>query len=197
MNPVGVACAAAPKPSTFDYFTERYYHQYVVKNCKGVEGNNCRLLVHSNGICVLCLDETHRVVRAAKSSAGAVETNVASVVFGSGRGNSQLSSGSIHVVGKRKKQAAVCQVDTKICIITMSDGTVYHIPACVDGFVLELNSALQQHPNLLLDAPTAEGYIALISPNYSKVKFSEFTKLSAPTGGDVVEEEEEPEGLHK
>nr|CCC90020.1 conserved hypothetical protein [Trypanosoma congolense IL3000] len=191
----------APKPSTFDYFTERYYYQYVVKGCKGVEGNNCRLLVHSNGICVLCLDETHVAVEAAgvaaaaKSGGAAENGTVASVVFGSGRGNSQISSGNIHVSGKRKRHAAICQADTNICLITMTSGAVYRVPACVDGFVLELNSALQQHPNLVTHAPTTEGYIALISPNYSKVRFGDFTRLSVPTGGDVVEDDDGAEEM--
>ncbi|KEG12292.1 hypothetical protein DQ04_01831100 [Trypanosoma grayi] len=197
MDATKSACSAAPKPSTFDYFTERYYHQYIVQNCKGVEGNNCRLLVHSNGLCVLCLDESHAAVRAFKQtdiiqhSDDGAKLGVSSVVFGSGRGNSRMAPGAIQVVGKRKKNAIICQEDTKVCIITMTDGTVYSIPACIDGFVLELNPAIMERPELIVQAPTVEGYIAVISPNYNKLKLGKYTKVAAATGGDIMDDDDD------
>ncbi|KAG8349016.1 hypothetical protein ERJ75_000706300 [Trypanosoma vivax] len=185
-----LTCVAAPKPSTFDYFTERYYHQYLVKDCKGLDGNNCRLMVHSNGICVLCLDDSHAAVQAFRCSTGDGSVTVSSIVLGSGRGNSQIGSGKLHVVGKRKRNAAVCQVDTKMCTITLSNGGVYCVPACVHGYVLELNTALLERPALAVEAPSGEGYIAIISLSHNKINLSEYTKLSSPSGGDVVEDDE-------
>ncbi|KAH9577419.1 hypothetical protein LSM04_005093 [Trypanosoma melophagium] len=185
------------KPSTFDYYTERYFHQYLVKNCKGVENNNCRLLVHSNGLCILSIDESHAAVRSCQKNvmieenASGVNLHITSVTFGSGRGNSRMTPEGIRVVGKRKKNAIICQEDTKICVLTMSDGTVYNVPACIDGFVLELNAAIQERPALLVEAPTTEGYIAIISPNQHKVNFSKFIKVSTATGGDIMDEDEE------
>ncbi|ORC93721.1 uncharacterized protein TM35_000015980 [Trypanosoma theileri] len=186
------------KPSTFEYYTERYYHQYLVKNCKGVENNNCRLLVHSNGLCILCIDESHAAVRSCREKKVTAEENdsgvnlhIASVTFGSGRGNSKMTPEGVRVVGKRKKNAIICQEDTKVCVVTMSDGTVYNIPACIDGFVLELNAAVQERPSLLVEAPVTEGYIAIISPNHSKVNYSKYIKISTATGGDIMDEDEE------
>ncbi|ESL08860.1 hypothetical protein TRSC58_03431 [Trypanosoma rangeli SC58] len=166
-------------PSSFDYFTERYYHQYVVSNCKGVENNNCRLLVHSNGLCVLCLDGSHAAIqshRRATSTDGKVvpsHSRIESVTFGSGRGNAKMAPESIRVVGKRKKNAIICQEDTNICVIAMTDETVYKIPACVPGFVLELNPAVQDRPELLAAAPTAVGFYVRYSPNVQKIDLIE------------------------
>ncbi|RNF07044.1 hypothetical protein TraAM80_03678 [Trypanosoma rangeli] len=187
----------ADTPSSFDYFTERYYHQYVVRNCKGVENNNCRLLVHSNGLCVLCLDGSHAAIQAhrrATSMDGELvpsHPRIESVTFGSGRGNAKMAPERICVVGKRKKNAVICQEDTNICVIAMTDKTVYKIPACLAGFVLELNPAVQDRPELLATAPTVEGFIAVISPNYKKVDLIKYIKVSEATGGDVIEDNDD------
>lgn len=192
MHSTTLTYTAAAKPSTFDYFTERHYHQYVVRNCKNVEDNNCRLLVHGNGLCVLCLDESHAAVRSHRTSAtahddtGGPTVRVASVAFGSERGSSKMAPENIRVVGKRKRNAKVCQEDTTVCVITMTDGTLYKIPACVNGFILELNPLVPERPEILVEAPTVEGFLAIISPRH-KTTFDKYTKVSVATVGDVVE----------
>ncbi|RNC53057.1 hypothetical protein TcCL_ESM09652 [Trypanosoma cruzi] len=89
---------------------------------------------------------------------------------------------------KRKKNATKCQEDTNICVITMTDGTLYKIPACVAGFVLELNPAVQERPELLVTAPHVEGFIAVISPNYNKLDLGKYQKVWEATGGDIVDD---------
>ncbi|KAG5494052.1 hypothetical protein JKF63_01886 [Porcisia hertigi] len=170
-----------PPPSTFDYFTERYYHQFSIHDCKKVKDNNCRILQHSNGLCVLCLDPNHELVRRCATADSGV--TVAKVEFFKGR--TAITPESIQVVGKKKKNALVCQNDTKLCGISLSDGAEYTIPACVNGFVLELNATLLKQPWMVAAAPTAEGYLAVINPT-SKADFSGYEKVWTATGGDAA-----------
>ncbi|RNF21968.1 hypothetical protein TcG_02683 [Trypanosoma cruzi] len=194
LSEMEVSCSIADKPQTFDYFTERYYHQYVVRNCKGVEDNNCRLLVHSNGLCVLCVDGSHAAIQSHRKGLctdeelDASHPRIESVTFGSGRGNAKLAPQNVCLLGNRKKNATKCQEDTNICVITMTDGTLYKIPACVAGFVLELNPAVQERPELLATAPHVEGFIAVISPNYNKLDLGKYQKVWEATGGDIVDD---------
>lgn len=175
-----------PSSTTFDYFTERYYHQFSIRDCKKVKGNDCRILQHSNGLCVLCLDPNHAVVRRCTPADAGV--TVAKVAFFKGR--TAIVPESIQVVGKKKKNALVCQNDTKLCGIVLSDGTEYTIPACVNGFVLELNATLLEQPWMVAAAPTAEGYLAIINPT-SKADFSGYEKIWTATGGDAVGDDED------
>lgn len=175
----------APLPTSFDYFTKRYYHQYCIRDTKKTPGNNCRILQHSNGLCVLCLDGSHALVQKCALDLG---VTVAKVEFFKGRNT--ITPESIQVVGKKKKNALVCQNDTKLCGIVLSDGTEYTIPACVNGFVLELNVTVMEQPWIVAAAPMTEGYLAVINPT-SKADFSGYDKVWAATGGDAAGEEDD------
>ncbi|KAK7196269.1 hypothetical protein NESM_000562700 [Novymonas esmeraldas] len=175
-----------PASTTFDYFTERYYHQFSIRDCKKVKGNDCRILQHSNGLCVLCIDPAHELVQRCNSADAAV--TVAKVEFFKGR--TAITPDSIQVVGKKKKNALVCQNDTKLCSIVLSDGTEYTIPACVNGFVLELNATVLEHPWMVAAAPITEGYLAVINPT-SKADFSLYDKVWTATGGDAAADDDD------
>ena len=43
-------------------YTGRYCIHFVLRGAKGVAGHNLRLLLHSNGLCVVTLDPTHILV---------------------------------------------------------------------------------------------------------------------------------------
>lgn len=176
-----------PAPTTFEYYTERYYCQYLVPDCKGTPGNHVRVLQHSNGLCVVCVDPSHTALAALRQNQ---DLRIASVEFGSGRENSGLSPDRLHIVGKRKKNAFVAQVETKLCTLTLSDGTAFVIPACVNGFLLELNAALLTSPWLVAAAPTTEGYLAVVNPTV-KNDFGAMEKLWTATGGDAPGEDED------
>lgn len=178
--------AREPNPTSFMYFTERYFHQFLIEQAKSTPGNNCRILQHSNGLFILCIDPSHAAIAAVKGG----EVTVTSVTFGSGRSNSSVTPDSIKVVGKRKRNALICQADTKICSITLSNGTVYTIPACINGFVLELNGALMDNPWLVVEAPTAEGFLAVINPS-TKNDLSHLQRLWTATGGEAGGEDDD------
>ncbi|CCW66474.1 unnamed protein product [Phytomonas sp. Hart1] len=177
-----------PPPTSFDYFTARYYNHYLFEDCKKVPGNSVRLLQHSNGLCILCVDPSHAALQALRTAAPTL--SLLSVVFGSGRGNSNIAAGSIGVVGKKKKNAIVCQVETKLCTLMLSDGSSYSIPACLNGFVIELNENLMANPWLVATAPTTEGFLAVINPS-AKNDFTGMKKIWTATGGDLCVEEQD------
>lgn len=180
-----LAYARFPAPTTFDFFTERYYHQYLFEDCKKVPGNNVRVLQHSNGICVVCLDPSHIAIAAVKANP---ELRIASVVFGSGRNSHDIATGNVKVTGRKKKNAMLCQADMRICTVTLSDGTVYTIPTCLNGHLLELNPEVASHPWLAASAPMAEGFLAIISPSLRN-DFSAMKKVWTATGGDAAGED--------
>lgn len=176
------AMAKCPYPTTFDYATERYFTQYIFRDCKKVVGNNCRILQHSNSLVVVTLDPTHAAVQAGPEQLDRIE-------FGSSRSSHNKNPSVINVVGKRKKNALICHADMRLCTVFLKDGRSFPIPACVNGFVLEFNSALQSKPELLVLAPMSEGFLAVVDVN-TKNDYSAMEKVWTATGGEVLGDEE-------
>jgi hypothetical protein len=174
-------CTAAPKPTTFVYFTERYFSQFVVRNCKQVEGNNVRLLLHSNGLCVMCLDPSHAVI--------SEKLRVTQLSHSIRRGPQFQDRSPIKTQGKRKKHAMLCQRDMVLLFIETDCGRSFRVPACVDGVVLEINQYLVQRPQLVVESPTVEGFVAIINP-YAKMDFGAYEKVITATNGELYGEED-------
>jgi glycine cleavage system H lipoate-binding protein len=164
-------------PKKFVYFTERYFSQFLVRDCKGIAGNNVRLLLHSNNLCLLCIDLSHELI--------SKQMIIASLSHAPKRSNSKVDRENIKVQGKRKKNGVICQKDTCLCHITTSEGVEFRIPACIDGHVLEINPLLVRRPSLLLEAPMTEGFIAIINPR-SETSFDKFEKLSVCTSFETT-----------
>uniref|UniRef100_A0A1A8I4M9 Protein Abitram n=1 Tax=Nothobranchius kuhntae TaxID=321403 RepID=A0A1A8I4M9_NOTKU len=57
-----------------------------------------------------------------------------------------------------------------LCRITCSDDTQYTIYSCIRGRLLEVNENILKTPNLLLEKPSTEGYIAVILPKFEESK---------------------------
>lgn len=174
--------AKCPYPTTFDYATQRYFTQYIFRDCKKVEGNHCRILQHSNSLVVVTLDPSHAAVQAGPEQLDRIE-------FGSSRSNQNKNPSVINVVGKRKKNALICHADMRLCTVFLKDGRSFPIPACVNGFVLEFNTALQSTPELLVLAPLSEGFLAVVDVN-TKNNYSAMEKVWTATGGEVLGDEE-------
>lgn len=187
--------STAPHPKAFTYFTERYFSQYIIRNCKGIEGNNVRLLLHSNGLCIVCVDPSSMLM----------QMKIVSMTHSLKHDRSE----PIKVQGKRKKNALLCQLDMALCFIDVipkdatADAVVVpkkppsateagqlRVPACVDGLLLEINPFLVHRPELLQEAPLTEGFIAVVNPN-GKMKFDKYEKLWTATSGEVFAQEDE------
>ena len=51
------------EPSRFFVpYTGRYYIHFLLRNAKGTAGHNMRFMLHSNGLCVVCLDLSNILV---------------------------------------------------------------------------------------------------------------------------------------
>jgi hypothetical protein len=104
----------------FTYFTERYFDQYVIRDVRGVPGHNLRLLRHSNGLLVLCLDPSHVLLQPSPSS-GVVEAPVLTFDVKRGRGapgeTRDRREDTKNIKGKGKKQAPWVQPETVIVAI--------------------------------------------------------------------------------
>jgi len=132
-------------PSVVDrYFTRQYSTNY--QN----DSDMC-LLFHSNKICVVTLAPTHNIFKK--------KLAVKNVSFKIGK---ELDRSENVVKGKGKKGAQNVNADSVLCIIKCEDNTEYRVKACVRGKLIEVNENLIINPQLLIDKPETEGYIAVI-----------------------------------
>lgn len=125
-------------PRHFAYFTKRYFTQFLVRDVKGVPGNNVRLLLHSNNICIVCLDPSHALFT--DPTVGTI-TNVYTGFKRHGKfhdRNVQQNS----VAGKRKKNALFVDGGTNLLGFDTSGGQSFRIGSVVRGWLLEVNSRL-------------------------------------------------------
>lgn len=173
-------------PKSFTYYTDRYYTQYVLKDCKGVKGNNIRLLLHSNMLCILCLDPSHELV---------VNRHTMKISSLGHSSQKHLSKNGqqerqVKVQGKKKKNAVVCQKEMNLCFIETECGREYKVPAGIDGSLLEINANLAKYPSLIQRFPTTEGFIAIINP-HAKARFDHMERVWTATSGELGEGDDE------
>jgi hypothetical protein len=101
----------------FTYFTDRYFDQFLLRDVRGIPGNNLRLLRHSNSLVVICLDPSHALVTAAAADPAApASTPVLTFDVKRGRGSGDETRdrrGDVDkITGKGKKQAPFMQAET-------------------------------------------------------------------------------------
>ncbi|XP_017873331.1 PREDICTED: FAM206 family protein CG9288 [Drosophila arizonae] len=129
-------------PSVVDRFFTRYYY------IKG--GAPYQVLYHSNRICLICLAPTHP----------AYAEGIASVSYDVGN----MDRSQNVVKGKAKKGGMILQEDTTLALLTTETGTVYKIPSCIRGKLVEVNTALQTDAKQLHQAAEGAGYFAILLP---------------------------------
>ena len=131
-------------PSVVDrYFSRRF----VLEDDK----DDYCLLFHSNKICAVTIAKSHKIFR----------NNVAikKVNF---KVNNKVDRMENKVRGKGKKGGQLVEEKAVLCIVECEDGTEHHIRACVRGKLVEVNENLITNPQLLLEKPETDGYIAII-----------------------------------
>ena len=175
----------AQKPSSFTFYTERYYSQFKISNCKGTEGNNARILLHSNKLCMLCLDPSHVIIKNNLE----IESLSHSVKGRGGKERDRLTGAAGAPKGKKKKGAMQCEKLMALAIITTKCGQTFKIPACIDGHILEINPFVSVDPQLVVKAPLTEGFIAVINPKVG-TSFDDFELVSKGTSGELQGNEE-------
>lgn len=131
------------------------------------------VLQHRNGVCVLGLALDHPIL--SSPSIGSIK-----VTF--------PANMAVQRKRKRGKHSGTLKAWDTICSVQAGD-TVFNIPACIGGQVLELNHRLEGSPELLLSRvsqpargslccvctlspaaqPADEGFIAMVAPSFDIV----------------------------
>ncbi|XP_043993685.1 protein Abitram [Gambusia affinis] len=155
MDCVEQSNADAEAPSVIDrYFTRWYRADMKGKSCE----DHC-ILQHSNRLCVVTLAETHPILQDGRA--------IKSINYQISNGCSRLNN---KVSGKSKRGAQFLTDFAPLCRIMCSDDTEYTIYSCIRGRLLEVNENILETPNLLLEKPSTEGYIAVILPKFEESK---------------------------
>lgn len=108
---------------------------------------------HHNGVCVVCISPLHPLVRLQKKI-DRIDYRV------------QMKE----VKGKRKKGGIAVEHRTKLCSLVCESGEVYSVQCAIKGTLLEYNTALADNPQLVIEDPLMNGYLAVILPWTSKIK---------------------------
>ncbi|XP_048849582.1 protein Abitram [Brienomyrus brachyistius] len=158
-------------PSVIDrYFTRWYKTDLKGKPCE----DHC-ILQHSNRICVITLAESHPLLQKGKA--------IQSVSYQISAGCSRLQN---KVSGKSKRGGQFLTELAPLCRIKSSDGEEYTLYSCVRGRLLEVNEDILTRPNLLLEKPCAEGYIAVLLPKFEESKSLTDTLLTRAQYEDIL-----------
>ncbi|KAI5091898.1 protein Simiate, partial [Silurus meridionalis] len=180
-------------PSVID----RYYTRWYKTDMKGRLGEDHCILQHSNRICIVTLAESHPVLQQGRK--------IKSIDYRISEGCSRLNN---KVSGKSKRSAALLydlctssaifcfiyclqggQFLTEfapLCRITCSDDVEYTVFSCIRGRLLEVNEDILKRPDLLLEKPSTDGYIAVILPKLEESKTITKDLLTREQYEDVV-----------
>lgn len=129
------------------YYTPRYRVDYEQK------GNDFCVLFHSNRICVLTLALTHSIL-IEKKQIEKIDYQVSPKVD---RLNNTMS-------GKGKRGAQILTPTSVIFYVNCTDGSKFSIYSCVPGKLIEVNEQLINNPNLMVEKPLDQGYLAIVLP---------------------------------
>uniref|UniRef100_A0AAY5LB46 Protein Abitram n=1 Tax=Esox lucius TaxID=8010 RepID=A0AAY5LB46_ESOLU len=127
-----------------------------------IKGKNCEdqcVLQHSNRICVITLAESHPILQNGNT--------IKSINYQISAGCSRLQN---KVSGKSKRGGQFLTELAPLCRITCTEGVEYTIYSCIRGRLLEVNEGILERPELLLEKPSTEGYIAVILPKLEESK---------------------------
>lgn len=150
VDPIGLD---VPLMEVYPSFTERYFEPKYLIDPLGRIGEDHCVLVHSNRICILTLAPTHPILASKKG--------ISNINFKIANKNRLENT----VQGKRKRGAQGLDPMSVLCIIECEDGRSYSLRSCVYGKLIEINENLVANPQLLLEKPKSDGYVAIILPN--------------------------------
>ncbi|KPI94193.1 PREDICTED: FAM206 family protein CG9288 [Papilio xuthus] len=146
--------------SHFKSFTDRYFSKRYVLNVNGIENNDIMLMFHSNRITLISLAPSHFFFK---------KTDQYKINFSIGNIDRLTNS----VKGKGKKGGQMLTANSVICKIEYDDGTMFAIPCCMKGTLIEVNKELTKNPELLREQPDSNGFIAIM---LSSIAISDSTK---------------------
>jgi len=121
---------------------------------KKISGNNYTVMVHSNGLALLCVDPTHAALPSLTVSFSTPgDDPVDRLAQAEG------------ISGKRKRGALRCGEGTLLGTVTSTvTGTIYPITACMNGTLIELNTQVLANPAWVVTEPYGRGFLATLCP---------------------------------
>ncbi|XP_014248454.1 protein Simiate [Cimex lectularius] len=134
------------------YFTERYALDV------RFPGDDYRIFIHSNRICIVTLAPSHEMLMK--------EQQVAKVDFQVTDKRNTLES---KVSGKRKHGAQRLLPTTPLFIAECGHSS-YKPCTGITGKLLEVNKALKENPQLLISDPCRKGFLAILLPDPTLVE---------------------------
>lgn len=141
--------------SQFSHLYPRFVQRFLVpRYAKSSTGEDIRILTHSNRICIVTLSPLHPVVRDRKQ----ISTVNYQVTEKTNRSETQPK-------GKKKKGAQLLNPEAILCRIVCVDGNVYAVRSEISGKLCEVNERLIQEPQLIVERPASDGYIAIVFPS--------------------------------
>ncbi|RVE66975.1 hypothetical protein OJAV_G00112820 [Oryzias javanicus] len=161
---------------------DRYYTRWYRTDLKGQPCEDHCILQHSNRLCVVTLAETHPVLQNGRT--------IKSIDYQISNGCSRLNN---KVSGKSKRGGQFLTDFAPLCRITCSDESKYTIYSCIRGRLLEVNENILERPNLLLEKPSTEGYVAVILPKFEESKSVTENLLSRKEFEMIVSKRDEPQ----
>ncbi|CAN2391319.1 Glycine cleavage H-protein [Pristimantis euphronides] len=150
-----MAEASQQLPSVVDRYFTRWYRS----DLKGQLCEDYCILQHSNRICIITLAECHPVLQSGR--------NISSISYQISANCNRLQN---KVSGKSKRGAQFLTEFAPLCRISCCDGEEYTIYSCIRGRLLEVNENILQHPELLKEKPSTDGYIAVVLPRFEESK---------------------------
>lgn len=140
--------------TAFSSVSDRYYlHKYYTKFSTPECNLDQRISFHTNRICMVSLADNHPIIKGRKQV-----TRIDCKV------DSKTDRFKNSPSGKGKRGAQRLDVNSVLCFVECSDGTRYPVYSCMNGKLLEINESLIENPQLLVEKPVSEGYIALLLP---------------------------------
>ncbi|XP_074659325.1 protein Abitram-like [Tubulanus polymorphus] len=140
-------------PKTAPTIEDRYFTARYKPDVKDAQSEDLKILCHSNKLCIVTLSQFHPILAADKT--------IEKVDFQVTKNTNLLNN---KVVGKRKKGGQWMTADSKLCMITCTDGSCYTVYSCINGRLVEVNENLATNPALIKQPTHACGYIAVIFP---------------------------------
>lgn len=144
--------------TNFPSVSDRYYeHKYCRKFSTSEDNFDHRVSFHTNRVCMISLSEKHPVMKN-KKLIRSINCNV------DDKTNRLVNNTS----GKGKRGAQKLTTNSILCYIECEDNSSYPVYSCVKGKLLEINENLIKCPQLMVEKPVSEGFIALILPNLNE-----------------------------
>lgn len=133
--------------------TERYYTPRYCINVEGKQFEDQCVLFHSNNVCLVTIASQHPLI--------AKKKEILKIDFQASTNINRLDN---RVLGKGKHGGQFLLQNSVLCTVKCIDGTSYIIHSCLKGKLVEINENLIENPNLMIERPNSEGYIAIVLP---------------------------------